>query len=185
MICNSLSIYGISIICLLHSKYFSQLFFWVCSRSISFRTLHSTSKKNQLRRGDLLIEKSKVSSRLLCFNDWKNQGSFLLSTIFSSSKAILNFTILLVADGHFSRFHVTTPHCVETDFHGPSEMSEEPSVPCASPIWRPKFNYTSFFLIRTNSWVYCLGQSDLYQSWWQSQQGYLGRLNQSVLTPRI
>ena len=140
-------------------------------------------KPTQKRRS--IDWKSKVSSRLLCFNDWKNQGSFLLSTVYSSSKAVLNFTVLLVADCRFSRFQVTTPHCVETDFHGPSEMSEEPSVPDASPIWRPKFNYISFFLIRTNSWVYCLGQSDLYQSCWQRQQGYLGRLNQSVLTPRI
>ena len=181
----SLCLYGLSIICLLHSKYFPQLFFWVCSQSISFRTLHSTSEKNQLIKGDLLIESPKLVQGCFVSMTEKYQGSFLLSTIFSSSKAVLNFTILLVADCPFSRFHVSTPHCVETDFHWPSELSEEPSVPYASPIWRPKFNYMSFFLIRTNSWVYCLGQSDLYRSWWQRQQGYLGRLNQSVLTPKI
>ena len=80
-------------------------------------------KPTQKRRS--IDWKSKVSSRLLCFNDWKNQGSFLLSTVYSSSKAVLNFTVLLGADCRFSRFQVTTPHCVGTDFHGPSEMSEE------------------------------------------------------------
>ena len=101
--------------------------FWVCSWSISFRTLHSTSEKNQFIKGDLCIDGPKLVQGCFASVTEKHQGSFLLS--FSSSKAILNVTILLVADCHFSRFRVSTPHCVETDFHWPCETSEEPSAP--------------------------------------------------------
>lgn len=148
--------------------------FWVCSWSYRLELFTLQAKKTQFIKGDLCSDRSKVSSGCFASVTEKHQVlSFSPFQVARPSKCHYPSEWLTF----IFRFECLTT-CVETDFHWPCEAWVRNLLPLCLPVRRPTFNYMSSFLIRTNSWVHCLCQSDLYQSWWQRQQGYLGRLNQ-------